>query len=269
MYDALATTLTMDRETAFFSVVWPSVADTHPRITELTAYAPEANRKQEIYLAATFIVAHDMMNPTSAAPMQIVMCQVRSFRFPEDRATAKPTNAETRYGGQVNTKVIVSLKPRLPTTCFKPLTSSARRRDSPSLQRYTYSRKEVVERTGTEVHVLHEREEIKTRITNSLHEASLCTFVLFCADSIALDTIMGQLPLLRAQPPGGEREVWKQENSNGRNTESDSAFDDEQPVLWKVVSITRITAQRIEGSYPACQAMRSVQCSECGCCNEA
>lgn len=37
MYDALATTLTMDKETAFFSVVWPSVADTHPKITELTA----------------------------------------------------------------------------------------------------------------------------------------------------------------------------------------------------------------------------------------
>jgi hypothetical protein len=34
---AIETTLMIESETAFFSAVWPSVADTHPRITELTA----------------------------------------------------------------------------------------------------------------------------------------------------------------------------------------------------------------------------------------
>jgi hypothetical protein len=33
---AMENTLTIDRETAFFSVVWPSVPETQPRMTELT-----------------------------------------------------------------------------------------------------------------------------------------------------------------------------------------------------------------------------------------
>ena len=44
---AIETTLTIDKLTAFFSGVWPSVPDTQPKITELTEYTPDANRKQE------------------------------------------------------------------------------------------------------------------------------------------------------------------------------------------------------------------------------
>ena len=81
------------------------------------------------------------------------------------------------------------------------------------------------------MHILHESQKIKTRITDSLHEASLCTLIFFHTDSIALNAIVGQLSLLWLQPPGGEREVWKEENSDCRNTESDGPFDDKQPVL--------------------------------------
>src|SRR5262245_25523703 len=114
-------TLTIDKETAFFSAVWPSVADTQPRMTEFTAYAPDANKKQEMYRAAVFIVAQEIMKPTRAAPMQIVICQVRSLNFPDVRPMMIPKNPETRYGGHVSANVTVRLKPRLPTTVGKKL----------------------------------------------------------------------------------------------------------------------------------------------------
>lgn len=43
--DAIDTTLTRESDTAFFSGVWPSVAETQPKITELTLYTPDAKRK--------------------------------------------------------------------------------------------------------------------------------------------------------------------------------------------------------------------------------
>ena len=41
---AIETTLTIDKETAFFSGVCPRVPETQPRITELTEYTPIAVR---------------------------------------------------------------------------------------------------------------------------------------------------------------------------------------------------------------------------------
>ena len=114
-------TFTIENDTTFFSVVWPSVADTQPMMTGLTAYTPDANRKQEMYRAGTLRVAHEMMKPTSAAPMQAVICQVRSFRLPEERATRNPARAETGYGGQVKTAVMILEKPRLSTKVGKKL----------------------------------------------------------------------------------------------------------------------------------------------------
>lgn len=121
MYEAFATTFTMLSETAFFSVVCPSVAETHPRMTELTAYAPEAKRKQDMYRATTLSVAHDMINPINAIPMHPVICQVRSLSLPEVMPIMIPNAPETRYGGQVSTRVMVRLNPRLPTTVGKKL----------------------------------------------------------------------------------------------------------------------------------------------------
>lgn len=90
-------------------------------MTELTAYALDANKKQDRYRAATFIVAQDMMKPISAAPIHTVMCQVLSLYFPDVKPTTTPNNPEIRYGGHVKTSVMVRLKPRLPTTVGKKL----------------------------------------------------------------------------------------------------------------------------------------------------
>lgn len=87
MYEALAITLTIDRLTAFFSCVDPSVAETQPRMHELTAYAPDAKRKQEMYRAGVLRVAHEMTKPTMAMPMHAVMCQVRSLYLPDEMPT--------------------------------------------------------------------------------------------------------------------------------------------------------------------------------------
>ena len=113
--------MTIESEIAFFSVVCPKVAETQPKMTELTAYAPDAKRKQETYRAAVFMVTQEMIKPTMANPMLIVMCQVRSFSFPEVRPTKYPTKPETRYGGQVRAKVMVLLKPSEPMTVGKKL----------------------------------------------------------------------------------------------------------------------------------------------------
>jgi hypothetical protein len=88
---------------------------------ELMAYAPLAKRKQEKYRAPMFNVVQEMMNPTMAAPMQTVMCQVLSFKRPDDRPARYPTMPETRYGGHVKTRVIVLLNPRAPMTVGKKL----------------------------------------------------------------------------------------------------------------------------------------------------
>jgi hypothetical protein len=79
MYDAFAATFTMERLAAFFSYVWPSVAVNQPRMVEFTAYAPLANRTQARYRAPVFMVAHEMMYPTKAAPMLRAMCHIRSL----------------------------------------------------------------------------------------------------------------------------------------------------------------------------------------------
>lgn len=92
-----------------------------PMMHELTAYAPDAKRKQAMYRAAMSSVAQEMMKPTSAAPILAVMCHVLSFSLPDDQPTATPTTAETRYGGHVSTRVMVLLKPKLPITVGKKL----------------------------------------------------------------------------------------------------------------------------------------------------
>jgi hypothetical protein len=96
MYEALAMTLTIDKLTDFFSAVDPRVAETQPRIIELTAYAPLANRKQAMYRAGVLRVTQEMMYPTSAIPIQAVICQVRSLNRPEDHPARYPKKPDTR-----------------------------------------------------------------------------------------------------------------------------------------------------------------------------
>ena len=66
-------------------------------------------------------VAQEIIKPIMATPMQPVICHVRSLNFPDERPTKTPTPPDTKYGGQVSTKVMVLLKPRLPTTVGKKL----------------------------------------------------------------------------------------------------------------------------------------------------
>lgn len=65
-------------------------------MTELTAYAPEANRKQEMYRAGVFSVAQEMTNPTIAMLMHAVICQVLSLYLPEVKPIRIPKAPETR-----------------------------------------------------------------------------------------------------------------------------------------------------------------------------
>jgi hypothetical protein len=88
-------------------------------MTELQAYAPLQNKKQAMYLAATLRVRHEITNPTMATNIGMVICQVLSLRLPELMAVQTETTPDTRYGGHVNTSVIVSLNPRAFTTVGK------------------------------------------------------------------------------------------------------------------------------------------------------
>ena len=60
-----------------------------------------------------------MIKPAIATAMPAVMCQVRSLNLPELRAVITQAAADTRYGGQVNTKVMFREKPSVLTTVGK------------------------------------------------------------------------------------------------------------------------------------------------------
>ena len=119
--DAFANMLTMESDAAFFSCVWPQVADTQPRMILLAPYAPIAKRKQAVYLAPTLRVTHAMMKPMMATIMDTVICQVRSLRLPDEYANRTEAAAAVRYGGHVITKVMVDEKPSVLMTVGKNL----------------------------------------------------------------------------------------------------------------------------------------------------
>jgi hypothetical protein len=155
--------------TAFFSFVWLSVEDAQPMMTELTEYAPIGKMKQARYRPAVFNVLAAITNPTIATRRPIVMCHVRSCIRPELQPVKIPATPARMNGGQVRTRVIVRLKPRVRTTLHKPLA-----RTSPVYVRYS-RRKERVEGAGAQMEVLHEAEQpcarISTRLSQSLHGA--------------------------------------------------------------------------------------------------
>jgi hypothetical protein len=109
-------TFVIARTTAFFSLVWLSVDDAQPMITELTEYAPIGNMKHAMYRPAVLSVLAAMTNPTMATRSPIVMCHVRSCMRPELQPVMIPATPASRKGGHVRTRVIVRLKPRVLTT---------------------------------------------------------------------------------------------------------------------------------------------------------
>jgi hypothetical protein len=60
-----------------------------------------------------------MTNPTTAIPIMIVICHVRSFNFPDEIPTQIPTTPAINDGGAVSTRVMVVLKPSDETTVGK------------------------------------------------------------------------------------------------------------------------------------------------------
>jgi hypothetical protein len=85
-------------------------------ITELTEYAPIGKMKHATYRAAVFIVLAAMTKPTIDTMRPTVICHVRSCIRPEFQPVNMPAAPATRNGGQVRTRVIVRLKPRVLTT---------------------------------------------------------------------------------------------------------------------------------------------------------
>ena len=61
-------------------------------------------------------VADAMMNPTMAVVRPAVICQVRSWKRPDDHPKRIPAAPAKMKGGQVKTRVTVRLNPRVLTT---------------------------------------------------------------------------------------------------------------------------------------------------------
>ena len=72
-----------------------------------------------------------------------------------------------------------------------------------------HCREEVVERTSREMHVLHETEEVKTRVPYGGDKSSLRTFALLAADGVSCNPRMSQLSLVWSEPPRCQRKVRK------------------------------------------------------------
>jgi hypothetical protein len=83
MNEIFAMVLTIAREHAFFSFVCPQVADTQPRMMELTAYVPMAKTTMAKYRAPVLRVAAARTNPKMATSFAEVICQVRSLNLPD------------------------------------------------------------------------------------------------------------------------------------------------------------------------------------------
>lgn len=82
-------------------------------------YDPVANKNREMNLTAVLSVDAAMMKPIRATTIPRVMWKVLSLRRPEDQASATEKTPAHRYGGQVMTRVIVVLYPRVLTTVGK------------------------------------------------------------------------------------------------------------------------------------------------------
>jgi hypothetical protein len=74
------------------------------------------------------------------------------------------------------------------------------------------------------MHVLHEHEEIKSGVAQSLHEASTSALAFSQANGIPLDAIMSQLALLRRQPPSSERRVGKDEDTDDGDSNRNDTY---------------------------------------------
>lgn len=106
----------LNKHTAFFSLVCDSVEDAQPMMTELTAYAPIGKMKHATYRAAVFKVAAASAKPAMATLRPAVMCHVLSCQRPELQPKNMPAAPANINGGQVMTRVIVVLKPKVLTT---------------------------------------------------------------------------------------------------------------------------------------------------------
>lgn len=83
MKEALAMVFTIANEHALRSLVCPQVAETQPRMIELTAYVPIAKTTIAKYLAPVLSVAQARTKPKMATALAMVMCHVRSLNLPD------------------------------------------------------------------------------------------------------------------------------------------------------------------------------------------
>lgn len=97
---------------ALFSGVWLVVLAPHAKTRLFPVKQPAIYKKLAKYLAGTLSVATEMMKPVIATLIETMICQPRSFIRSLLYAIAKVMRAPMRYGGAVQTRVMV-LDPRL------------------------------------------------------------------------------------------------------------------------------------------------------------
>jgi len=112
IFPACPRTLMIAVAQALFSGVWLVVLAPHANTRLLPVKQPAMYRKLAKYLAGTFSVATEITNPTIATAIEMMICQPRSLTLSLLYAMAKVIRAPTRYGGAVQTRVMV-LEPRL------------------------------------------------------------------------------------------------------------------------------------------------------------
>ena len=88
--------VTINTAAAFFSFVCPHTDAHQPRIRELTPQVPIVKTTTATYQPARFKVAKAATKPTVATDLEMVVCQVRSLKCPDDHDTAMVTNPAIR-----------------------------------------------------------------------------------------------------------------------------------------------------------------------------
>lgn len=86
---------------------------------------------------------------------------------------------------------------------------------------------EVLESIGSQVEMGHECEEPNDRIRTSLSETNPDTGITFLLNSISGNAAVSEYSFLGGKPSRSQGRVWKTEESDNSNNESNCSLEDE------------------------------------------
>ena len=226
MKEAFAIVLTIARDDAFFSLVWPQVAETQPRIILLTQYVP--------IVALVRIRLWD----TKGAGLtdgednhgEVLCAHVQR------RETKDKTKDGDSFGHSDMPCALVEATRRITVGDRTESGNEVRRAGKGEsdlcveFEGFDDGGEEVLESVCSKMHVLHESEEPELRVRCRCLETGEWAHNALFADGVEKNAVVCQDALFRCEPLGVERIVWKDKACDNRYNEGCDTLNDEKPL---------------------------------------